>query len=81
MGESFLRLRDVEARTGLKRSTIYLRAKRGEFPRPIRLAPDRGGAPAVSVFLESEINEWISAQVRAARGDPELSATNDGVAA
>ena len=44
MGEpiSILRRKQVESRTGLSRSTIYDRIKRGAFPTPISL-----GAKAV----------------------------------
>jgi len=35
--DRLLRLPDVEAATGLKKSTIYLLMKRGEFPRCVQL--------------------------------------------
>lgn len=37
MAERILRRPDVEARTGLSRSTIYDWMKRGEFPKPVAL--------------------------------------------
>jgi len=58
----FLRLPQVKQRTGLSRSTIYLRIPRGEFPSPINL-----GGRAVA-WLESEIDEWINDRVSASRG-------------
>lgn len=36
--ERLLRLPDVEALTGLKKSSIYDAMRRGEFPRPVKLA-------------------------------------------
>ncbi len=60
---SILRRKQVQARTGLARSTIYLHIKNGTFPRPVPL-----GARAVG-WLESEISDWIAERVRIARGD------------
>lgn len=54
---SILRRKQVEARTGLSRSTIYLRIQEGTFPRPINL-----GARAVG-WLENEIDEWLAARI------------------
>ena len=62
-GLAILRCRQVQARTGLARSTIYLNIKNGTFPRPVLL-----GARAVG-WLESEISDWIAERVRIARGD------------
>ncbi len=52
---SILRRKQVEARTGLSRSTIYLRIQEGTFPRPVNL-----GARAVG-WLENEIEAWLAA--------------------
>ena len=54
----FLRLPDVKNRTGLSRSSIYAHIKKGTFPLYIHL-----GARSVG-WLESEINEWISARLQ-----------------
>ena len=51
----------VRERTGLSRSSIYLRISEGRFPRPISL-----GERAVG-WLESEITEWLN---RKDRGQP-----------
>jgi prophage regulatory protein len=56
-----LRLRQVSARTGLARSTIYERIKAGEFPVQVPL-----GARAVG-WLEADIDAWIAAQVERRR--------------
>lgn len=63
---SILRRHDVEARTGLSRSTIYLRMAQGVFPRAISL----GGLRAVG-WLESEINAWLHERIAASRGSNE----------
>ncbi|OOH88700.1 hypothetical protein BMT54_08335 [Pasteurellaceae bacterium 15-036681] len=56
--ERFLRLEDVIAKTGLKRSTIYSKIKSGEFPKSIAIS-----ANSVA-WLESEINHWIQIKVK-----------------
>ena len=58
MADAILRLPEVIARTGLKRSSIYIRIDQGEF-RPLKL-----GARAIG-FLESEIDAWIAIKARA----------------
>ena len=57
-----LRRRQVEKRVGLTRSPIYARIKAGTFPKPISL----GGGKAVG-WIESEIDDWLSAQVQKSR--------------
>ncbi len=54
---SILRRKQVEKRTGLSRSTIYLRIQEGAFPRPIKL-----GARAVG-WLENEIEAWLATRM------------------
>lgn len=61
MANSILRLPTVKARTGLSRSTIYLRISAGQFPKPINL-----GYRAVG-WLESEIDAWLSSRVAESR--------------
>ena len=57
MAHTVLRLPTVKARTGLSRSTIYLRISRGTFPAPVSL-----GGRAVS-WIEAEVNAWLTAQI------------------
>ncbi|PJD90097.1 MAG: AlpA family transcriptional regulator [Legionella sp.] len=57
-----LRLKQVENRTGLKRSTIYNRISLGTFPKQISLGGDR----AIG-WLESEINDWIQQRIANSR--------------
>jgi prophage regulatory protein len=55
---SILRRKQVEKRTGLSRSTIYLRIQEGTFPKPINL-----GVRAVG-WLENEIEAWLAARMK-----------------
>ncbi len=59
MAQTILRLPDVKARTGLSRSTIYLRLAEGSFPRPVSL-----GARSIG-FVEAEIDAWVDERIRA----------------
>ena len=61
--ERLVRRPEVESRTGLKRSTMYSYIKQGSFPRPIPL-----GTPHSVAWLSSEIDAWIEARIRDARG-------------
>ena len=57
---TILRRKQVEARTGLSRSTIYARLREGgDFPKPIQL-----GAQSVG-WLESEIDAWLRERIAA----------------
>ena len=67
MPDSILRLPAVKARTGLSRSTIYLRISEGRFPKPISL-----GGRAVG-WIESEVQAWLEQQIDAARKDEPVS--------
>lgn len=61
MTHNILRLPAVKARTGLSRSTIYLRVSQGLFPKPVSL-----GARAVG-WVEAEIQEWLQQQIETSR--------------
>ena len=58
---TILRRKQVEARTGLSRSTIYERVKTREFPVPVKI-----GARAVG-WIESEITDFLTAQIERSR--------------
>jgi len=61
MATSILRLPAVKARTGLSRSTIYLRVSESTFPKPVSL-----GGRAVG-WIESEIQQWLEQRIAASR--------------
>ena len=61
MAQAILRLPAVKARTGLSRSTIYLRIAQKNFPKPISLGPRCIG------FVESEVEDWIKARIEQSR--------------
>lgn len=62
MVQSFIRLPDVKARTGLSRSEIYRRESLDQFPKRVPL-----GARSVG-WVESEISDWIVKRIRQSRG-------------
>ena len=61
MVTTILRLPIVKARTGLSRSTIYLRVAEGSFPAPVSL-----GGRAVG-WIEAEGNDWLAKRIEASR--------------
>lgn len=61
MSYTILRLPRVKDRTGLSRSSIYLKISQGLFPKPISL-----GARAVG-WVESDIDQWLSEQIESSR--------------
>jgi prophage regulatory protein len=61
MVTTILRLPTVKARTGLSRSTIYLRIAEGSFPAPVSL-----GGRAVG-WIETEVNDWLAKRIEASR--------------
>src|ERR1043165_7222511 len=65
---ALLRRREVEARTGLSRSTLYGLIKRRKFPPPIKLTDSGDASRTPSGWLESEVSDWIADRVRVTRG-------------
>ena len=61
MTHHILRLPAVKARTGLSRSTIYLRISEGSFPAPVSL-----GSRAVG-WIEAEVQGWLENRIQASR--------------
>jgi prophage regulatory protein len=52
-----LKRNQVQARTGISRSSIYQKMAVGEFPKSISLGPRAVG------WLESSIDQWIQSRV------------------
>lgn len=61
MATSILRLPAVKARTGLSRSTIYLRVSKGTFPKPVSLGPRAVG------WIEAEVQQWLEQRIEQSR--------------
>ncbi|MDO5643075.1 MAG: AlpA family phage regulatory protein [Paracoccus sp. (in: a-proteobacteria)] len=60
MAPRIYRRPEVEAATGLSRSTIYAMMSRGEFPRPIKLTGKAVGWP------EKAVADWLNSREQAA---------------
>lgn len=54
-----LRLNQVLEKVGVGKTALYARIKTDGFPRPIKLGPSLSG------WVESEVDAWILAQMRA----------------
>jgi prophage regulatory protein len=52
-GDALIRIRDVMGRTG---TSIYVMAKKGAFPRPVKLGP------RASAWSRAAVNSWIEAR-------------------
>lgn len=61
--DRLIRLPDVEAITGCKKSTIYLLLKRKEFPKPTRLSARMVAWP------ESAVLQWVQDRINACNGE------------
>jgi len=62
VSKRILRVRKVEEKTGLKKSSIYAMVKDGRFPEQIKLGPRASG------WVEEEVDAWIDKQIAASRG-------------
>ncbi len=56
-----LRRKQVEAKTGLCRSSIYARMAAGTFPQVVRLGENSVG------WIEAEIEAWIAERIQLSR--------------
>ncbi len=56
-----LRRKQVEARIGLSRSTIYDGVNAGTFPKPINLGRQSVG------WIEAEVEQWLRDRIAASR--------------
>ena len=62
-----IRLPEVRRRVPLSRSTIYLLASKGEFPKPVSIGP------RAVAWVESEVDAWAKAKIGAAREEGEAA--------
>jgi prophage regulatory protein len=58
---TLLRLRQVTARTGMSRSTIYSYIKDGRFPAPVTISE------RCVAWVETEIDRWIEDRIACSR--------------
>jgi len=61
MSKKFIRLPEVKIKTGLSRSSIYLRMSNGEFPQSISL-----GSRAIG-WLDADIEQWLDERISASK--------------
>lgn len=62
MSKKIIRLPEVKNKTGLSRSSLYLRMSNGEFPKSISL----GGGRAIG-WLEADIEQWLDERIAASK--------------
>ena len=58
---AILRRREVEARCGLRKSTLYAEIAQGKFPAPVRITRRSVG------WVASEVDEWIARRIADSR--------------
>ena len=61
MSQSFIRLPEVQRRTGYSKAWIYRLLKEQRFPQSVKI-----GSRAIA-FIESEIDEWIDQRIAESR--------------
>ncbi|EEZ9141494.1 AlpA family transcriptional regulator [Escherichia coli] len=63
MSQSFIRLSEVQRRTGYSKAWIYRLIKEQRFPQSVKI-----GSRSIT-FIESEIEEWINQRIAESRGE------------
>ena len=63
MSQSFIRLSEVQRRTGYSKAWIYRLIKEQRFPQSVKI-----GSRSIA-FIESEIEEWINQRFAESRGE------------
>lgn len=58
--DRLIRLPDVEAATGCKKSTIYMLLRQGTFPKPIRLSA------RMVAWSETAVLQWVQDRIASA---------------
>ncbi len=59
--ESIIKIRQVQARTGVSRSGLYQKVADGNFPKPIKLGARASG------WILSEVDAWVAERIAASR--------------
>ena len=59
MADTLLTIEEVAVRTRLSKPTIYKLIRQGDFPRQLRLCPNK------VAWLEREVGEWVAARAEA----------------
>lgn len=62
MSHSFIRLPEVQRRTGYSKAWIYRLLKEKRFPQSVKI-----GSRSIG-FIESEVDEWIDQRIAESRG-------------
>lgn len=57
--DRLIRLPDVEAATGCKKSTLYMLLRQGKFPKPIRLSA------RMVAWSETAVLQWVQDRIAA----------------
>ncbi|MGT4043639.1 helix-turn-helix transcriptional regulator [Escherichia coli] len=63
MSQSFIRLSEVQRRTGYSKAWIYRLIKEQRFPQSVKI-----GSRSIA-FIKSEIEEWINQRIAESRGE------------
>ena len=63
MSNSFIRLSEVQRRTGYSKAWIYRLLKENRFPKSVKI-----GSRSIA-FIESEIDEWFEQRIAESRGE------------
>ena len=58
MGIKILKLKEVEHKIGLKKTSIYHMVDQKTFPAPIKLGPRSTG------WVESELDDWVNEKIK-----------------
>ena len=61
MNHTILRLKDVQERVKLSRSSIYAKVSTNQFPSPIKLGKRASG------WLEAEVDDWLAQKIESSR--------------
>ncbi|CAI2023035.1 MULTISPECIES: helix-turn-helix transcriptional regulator [Serratia] len=61
MSQSFIRLPEVQRRTGYSKAWIYRLMSQAKFPTSVKI-----GTRAIA-FVESEIDEWVNQRIAESR--------------